>query len=91
MAQSSGTAAPAIQSPISGPLASLMSTAAMPMPGGSLQREMLDILDGHTSLYEFCLLLPQLAEALRKNPTLQLHNFSINRTADAIDQDEGTG
>ncbi|RSM10068.1 hypothetical protein CEP52_003815 [Fusarium oligoseptatum] len=66
-------------------------TAAMPMPGGALQTELLDALDGHASLYEFCLGLPQLAEALRQGSVHEHLDSSVNRIAEAIDRDEWTG
>ncbi|RSL79420.1 hypothetical protein CEP51_007392 [Fusarium floridanum] len=73
------------------PAAPAVPTAAMPTPGGALLTELLGALDGHASLYEFWLGLPQLAEALRQGSVHEHLDSSVNRIAEAIDRDEWTG
>ncbi|RMJ19927.1 hypothetical protein CDV36_000379 [Fusarium kuroshium] len=86
MSQSSSAVDPdAPSSPA--PAAPAVPTAATPMPGGALQTELLGALDGHASLYEFCLGLPQLAEALRQCSVHEHLDSSVNRIAEAIDRD----
>lgn len=90
MSQSPGAAVPDTMNSTA-PVAPAVPTAAMPMPGGALQTKLLNALNGHASLYEFCLGLPRLAEALRKDFVLEHLDSSVNRIAEAIDRDGSTG
>ncbi|KAH7010064.1 hypothetical protein EDB80DRAFT_839204 [Ilyonectria destructans] len=63
-------------------------TAEMPMPGGRQQKELLDALNNHKSLYELSLELPKLAKSLASNTELQGQGFDVAATVAAIDNDK---
>ncbi|KAF4943824.1 hypothetical protein FSARC_14822 [Fusarium sarcochroum] len=74
---------------MSSPSNGIAPSDRMPMPGGTLQVEMLEALAKPKSIYEFCSQLPYLSDALKKDPVLQTKKFprmvlllhSIDRTA----------
>lgn len=68
-----------------------MATAEMPMPGKQLQIDMIEALTSPMSIYEFCVQLPYLSQALKNDPVLRTHKFSVNATAKTIDADGSTG
>ncbi|QGI84960.1 hypothetical protein CEK25_011689 [Fusarium fujikuroi] len=56
---------------MSSPLSTSTASAEMPMPGGALQKDMIRALASPMSIYEFCVHLPFLSDALKKDPVLR--------------------